>query len=509
MRHSTIWLIALAACSPSPDATPGEPNESGASPTPDPQISPSPTEDSNGTNSSSTPREVWNPAPCPKGWLRPSAGQLEFHALELNGIELPELFDLYKHYPKAHAHGNCIEVIENKIARAHLEFGPEVQGYPQSWVTLELDQGEAAYEVSVLDNKPEPELLPPYKLSYTHSFEDPNNEKPRLQSWTAGAMGSGYREVHHLKAVWVSSTPGHNLQLRNKSYIHKISEDRALTPILGLGFEITLRLPGGPLVPDARFCASLDRQKECDAFDCGTALVKWSITNEAGCEARKQRYCHLDDGLQAANLGPEPALTFYDPSDPSQFMTPSRPILKGEKDPKVPKGWKACKLGDRSPLACDCSCVNAGCRAKRMRDELDACGHPNPCPEIGKLAPNKTTQSWSTSQRCLLEKLRERSPGRYLLDIVGDGLSHDIHLFVTRKGNAIISTKGYWVDVPPSFEDDDIWQHPQICEIAAPEYFEDCLENPKATCLANQKQQFPAKSLFQNCKPLDEVDCDR
>lgn len=458
-------------------------------------------------SSSAEPREVWNPAPCPKGWIRPSAGQVDLRILQIGDTELPSYLDLYKTYPKAHAYGNCIQIVDNKVAKVHLEFGPAVQGYPQSWVKLSFEEGERAYEIAVNANQSVPEGMPSYDLSYTHSFEAPDQSKPRLQTWIAGERGADYRELHQLDVTWVSSMPGHLLELSNKSFIHKSSAQGGLETDLGLGFRVGLRLPGGPATPTPKFCATLNTQARCNTFDCGTLIRSQTITDPKSCAAQVQAQCRLNDEVQSIKLRPGDAFTYYDPQDPSHLTTLARRYAFEKDTGPAPKGWQACTPGQVSPAACDCSCVNAGCRPQRLDQALEACGHPSPCQTVTSVFPGTSTQDWSDAQRCLLQSLVERKFGRYPMRFALQDWLHTVALHLTKSGKAILSTNLSEFDVPPLSDASLVWRHPQICDIAAPEVLEACLQTPAADCFVDDQGRFPSKELFINCAPLEQVDC--
>ena len=211
--------------------------------------------------------EVWEPAPCPQGWVRPAAAVLDLRVLRINGIDFSEGegLDIYRSYPIAHAFGTCIRVEDGTIAQVSVEFGPEVQGFPQSWLQVGIDSGEGTYRMG---EKDDPESRP-YSLIYTHAQENPGSSMPTLRSWSAS--NDDAMQWHDLNARWVSSIPGHHLQLSNKSIGPGDKLVAAIDHTIHVD-QITVhaRTPLVSLVGKQRRCDSVDVPK---AARCVARLV--------------------------------------------------------------------------------------------------------------------------------------------------------------------------------------------------------------------------------------------
>lgn len=461
--------------------------------------------------SSQAPDEgsAWAPAPCPTGWVRPQEGSFEAEVLRVDGNTADGSFDFQRKYPKAHAFGTCLRVENDELVEVQVEFGPEVQGMPQSLLKLKLEDGENEYLIESKKTYTDPEPPPAMSMSYTHTFADPSGT-PKIKTWFAGKGGPDAIEFHSLRARWVSSTPGHYLIIDNKTVIdakNKQDPNNSTVP-LDLGFRLKLRLPGGPPNPTAEFCATLHTQERCDLLECGhlktiTEVIKHPDT----CQYRSAAFCWLEAQSDIVDLPAESSRTYHDPVKSYRFTA----VYRDPFDPapvRVPKGWVACAPGATAPLACDCSCANAGCRHERLRDQLEQCKLPRPCADVVSGYPDPTKNTWNPNQTCLLEHMRDRIPGSYRIAMNLGDPDYDIRLHITKDGSVITSVG----DCDHSDEggcDNRRWSYPEQCKLAASNYFAECLANPNSNsnCIALDTVAKKGPSWFSECARIEAVDC--
>lgn len=466
---------------------------------------------SSGATSSQAPDDAaaWAPAPCPQGWVRPHEGSFEAQVLRIDGKTADSSFEFQRSYPKAHAFGTCLKVQDDELVELQIEFGPEVQGMPQSLLRLKLEDGENEYRIETKKAYTDPAEPPAMTMSYTHVFSDPSGT-PKLKTWFAGNAGPASYEFHSLRARWVSSTPGHYLIIDNKTIIEAVNpKDPANTIMpLDLGFRLKLRLPGGPKHPTAEFCATLDRQDQCELLACGQLKTITEVQKHPDtCEYRSAAFCWLDSQSDIVELPEKSSRTYHDPVKSYRFTTVYREAFDNTPI-RVPKGWVECPAGATAPLACDCSCANAGCRPARLRDKLEACKLPRPCADVVSGFPNQTTNTWNANQTCILEHLRDRIPGSYRLALDLGHPNHDHRLHITKDGS-VITTIGDCDEEQAGSCDNRNWSYPERCKLAAASYFTDCLANPNTSCIARDSSAKKGQTWFSECARITSVDCNQ
>jgi hypothetical protein len=130
--------------------------------------------------------------------------------------------------------------------------------------------------------------------------------------------------------------------------------------------------------------------------------------------------------------------------------------------------WPECEPGD-GPLACSCLCNHGICSGDDDSAVFDACAGPSPCPDasVGNDGP------FDPALQCLIEALRERTPGLYE---VRSGVDNGIEgrLLVRPDGavQLLVQTYGTF----PCF-DALLWQWrpARNCALQPSAFFEACL----------------------------------
>lgn len=461
--------------------------------------------------SSQTPdlKPAWAPAPCPAGWVRPVEGSFEAHVLRVDGQTADGSFEFHRSYPKAHAFGTCMRVHNEKIAEVQIEFGPEVQGMPQSLLKLKIDHGEIQYEIRSEKKYGEPKEPVAMTMHYTHAFADPSTGSPKLKTWTAGAAGPDLLEYHALTARWVSATAGHYLIMDNKTIVEALNPDKADPSFLplDLGFRLKLRVPGGPATPTPEFCATLNTQDRCDLLSCGHLNTVAEVTEPKTCGQTATAICLLDEHTELIDLPDNESRTYYDPQQSHRFTTAYREPF--EEDPiRVPKGWVACTEGATTPLACDCSCAHAGCRSERLREELTRCKLARPCQDVVSSYPDNDTKQWNENQICVLERMRDRVPGSYRIALNLGDPDYDIQMHVAKDGS-ITQAIGHCDHANLGGCKNRSWSYPASCKLADPSYFTECLTNPNSKCFDRDPMTKSGQPWFLECARIEAVDCSK
>jgi hypothetical protein len=406
-------------------------------------------------------------------------------------------FSLEQHYTHAHAYGNCLQVVDSTIAAVDLEFGPEIQGYPQSWLQLRIEYGEGFYVTPGKNESEGEDEAPTYTLIYHHTRADEISGVPQVEMWTAGQSGGW--ELHQLSARWVSSVPGHHLQLYNKSIVE--SAGGAVEP-LNLGFDLDLLLAGGPATPTQDFCATVSGQDRCDLLDCGSSMTIYSITDASICTGDADSICVLE--TSSVQLQDNEARTYVDPAQPDRYVAVQASPW-GDSAVTVPKNWTPCQPGMNEWPACDCSCAGAGCRATRLRDELIACDEARPCADVGDAFP--ADGAWNDEQICLFEHLRDHVPGYYRVAVNLGDPDFDVHIHVLGDGSVIQTVGSCDHGVFPGCDTARVWSYPSQCQLTNAAFFDACLAAPSESCFEKLWTPGVDDPIFESCERISEVTC--
>jgi hypothetical protein len=110
---------------------------------------------------------------------------------------------------------------------------------------------------------------------------------------------------------------------------------------------------------------------------------------------------------------------------------------------------------------------------------LSACEVEQPCPSSGAQMADGRPYGIGLGTDCLLERLQERAPGRYIYKGVSThpmgefGMDHV--LIVRADGSALYARTQYSIDIREGREDTMTPEPTQLCTLRDPSYFAECL----------------------------------
>lgn len=380
--------------------------------------------------------------PCDGEWELPASvvADLRIHVVDATPSEA---FDPGIVYPDG-TPAACVRWDGQKLAGVRLAFGPPVGDGPESLLEVVVSDGERIYGTSSWP--PEPGVYDGVEVVYTFT------------SAGGGAQVFDYVQsegIGELDAQWVGKAPGEHITFQAKL---TMPGDGAGADV---GFEIDAVIAPGS-VPSVEFCETLDTPTKCSLAGCALWVEAGVVDDLTQCTMSSIGYCAAD----IAATEPEYDSAFFAVVDGTVRLARSGGEGCSFFGTEHPSHWTECGAAG-SPPECACVCVGGVCPGDAALDQLEACGLPEPCPDLDG------GFGWDPADDCFFQAALVDAPAVLRTHTNFGDPDLDDRVYLRGDGTATWLQGECDVSCLGSCADRN-WGVPRTCTLREPAFFTDC-----------------------------------
>lgn len=256
----------------------------------------------------------------------------------------------------------------------------------------------------------------------------------------------------------------------------------------GSGEESSTEQPDGS-------CASLSKDACLEAADCLFAeAMEVDSSAECGLSNLFRTELCLDRGPSESST----RTAYYAEVDGVlRFLVRGSsacyPSLRGTPAPST--GWMECTNAPGEPELCHCLCGANGCPNSAPAQALETCEVETPC---GEMVEHQFGENLGEYVTCVLEALRDRSPGYFPLVVRDDLFLDETRVYAT-GGDQVHMVRQYSNDVACRNAHVGDWGPAMDCTLQPPAFFEDCLQEGEG----DSHQCLLASRWFTDCEEVE------
>lgn len=383
--------------------------------------------------------------PCAAGWELPatSTASLKIHVPD---AAVTASFDPDVVYPDD-TPAACVLWDGELFAGVRIAFGPVVGDGPESLLHVAVGDGERSYGTN--------EWPPPAGAYDGVSVRYTFRESPDIARTFDLAADKGAGQV---TALWVPHATGEHIMLDAK--LSMPGDDTGAQ----LGFTIDAVI--APLAaPTVEFCGSLDSHFKCDLAGCAGWVNALAVADPALCDFTGAGFCAAE-----VIVGDDDA---YDSAFFTVLDGTTRIVRVGGEGCSFsgtdhPAGWNECVGGPGDAPECACVCTGGTCPGDTALALLEACGLPQPCPNI-----DSGGDDWGPGESCVFQAAAAGMPGVLRVHTNQGDPDFDDRVYLRGDGTAMWLEGECDVSCIGSCSDRD-WGVARSCTLKKPAFFLNC-----------------------------------